>query len=76
MKKAFDIFIELIFWIAIFASPFLVCAAIAVIIYSSNKNLWWLSIIIGAIGIAAGIFFAEKIRKKYGCENYISKIFS
>ena len=76
MKKAFDLFIELIFWIAIFASPFLVCVAIATIIYSSNESLWWLSIIIAAIGIAAGIFVAEKVRKKYGCENFISKIFS
>ena len=76
MKKAVDTFIEFIFWIAIFASPFLFCALIGLIIYSSNENLLWLSIIISATGFISGTFLAENIRKKYGCANYISKIFS
>jgi hypothetical protein len=76
MKKAFDIFVESIFWMAIFASPFLLSVAIGIIIYISNKNLLWILIAISLIGFFAGIFLAEKIRKKCGCTNYMSKIFS
>ena len=75
MKKVFDLLIESIFWLAIFASPFLVSFAIGTIIYISNESLLWLSIAILVIGFIAGIFFAEKIRRKHGCENYISKLF-
>jgi len=76
MKKIFNTFVEFIFWVAIFGSPFLTCFAVATIIYSSHENLRFLSIAIIIIGFIGGILLAEKIRKKYGCSNYISKIFS
>jgi len=76
MKKVFNAFIEFVFWLAIFASPFLACFAIAAIIYASHENLKLISIAIIIIGFISGILLAEKIRKKYGCSNYISKIFS
>jgi hypothetical protein len=76
MKKVFDMLTELIFWIAIFASPFLLSVAIGTLICISNESLLWLSIIIVTIGFFAGLFLAERIRKKYGCSNYMSKIFS
>ena len=76
MKKVFDILTELIFWIAVFASPFLLGVVIGTLIYIPNESLLWLSIIIVAIGFFTGLFIAEKIRKKYGCSNYMSKIFS
>ena len=75
MKKVFNAFIEFVFWLAIFGSPFLACSAIAILIYSSHENLKLLSITIIVIGFISGIFIAERIRKKYGCTNYISKIF-
>jgi hypothetical protein len=75
MKKLFDILLKLIFWLAIFGSPFLACFAIAIIIYSSHENLKLLSITIVIIGFISGTFLAEKIRKKYGCSNFISRIF-
>ncbi len=69
MKKVFDILTELIFWIAIFASSFLLGVGIGTLIYISDESLSWLSIIIVAIGFLTGLFFAERIRKKYDCSN-------
>jgi len=74
MNKIFHFLIELIFWIAIFASPVLVSAAIAAYVYFSNARLFWLSIVFCSVGVLLGAFVAEKIRRKYGCAKYISKI--
>ena len=76
MKKAFDIFVESVFWLAIFASTLLLSIAIGIIVYVSNKNLLWLLITISLVGLITGIFLAERIRRKHGCTNYLSKIFS
>lgn len=75
MKKIFDVFVELIFWFAIFASPLLISLAIATIIYFSNEKLLGLSIFISSIGFLTGIFIAEKIRRKQGCSNFFSTLF-
>jgi len=74
MRKVFKTFIELIFWLAIFASPFLLSLAIAAIVYFSNQKLFWLSIFISSTGFLMGIFIAEKIRRKQGCSNFISEL--
>ena len=74
MNKLFSFFIELVFWIAIFLSPTLISGAIAFIIYINNNNLYWLSIAIGILGVSGGVLFAERIRIKYGCSRYISRI--
>jgi hypothetical protein len=74
MKRFFDAFVELVFWIAVFASPFLLSVAIGAIIYFTHEKLLWLSIVIFLMGIIAGVFFAERIRKKYGCARYIARI--
>ena len=76
MRKVFDIFVEFIFWIAIFASPFLLSIAIGLFVYIHNKNLLWVLFLISSIGFITGVFIAEKIRRKYGCTIYMSKIFS
>jgi len=60
--------------VAIFASPFLIGAIIGVSIYIANQNLLWLSVTIVSIAAVIGIVFAERIRKKYGCSRYMSKI--
>jgi hypothetical protein len=74
MQKVFHAAIEIFYWIAIFISPLLVGGVIALIIYLRNENLLWLSIIIASIGMVTGILFAERVRKKYGCSRYMSKI--
>lgn len=74
MKKIFEILIEVIYWIAIFASPVLLSLFIGIVICINNEKLLWLSICICSIGIIFGIFLAERIRKKYGCARYIARI--
>ena len=76
MRRLFDIFVELIFWLAIFASPLLLAIAIGLIIYISHEELWWLAILICSIGFVIGIFAAERIRRKYGCAAYLGSLFS
>ena len=55
MRRLFDIFVELIFWLAIFASPLVFAAAIGLIIYISHEELKWLAILICSIGFLFGI---------------------
>jgi len=64
MRRVFDIFVELIFWLAIFASPLLIAGAIGLIIYISHEELWWLAILICSIGFVIGIFAAERSKEK------------
>ncbi len=74
--KFIKLFFEIIFWLLLLISKVLLLGLIILIIDSfvdlSN------SIIIGfmIIGILWGIYFAEKIRRKYGCTAYWSAIYS
>jgi len=76
MQKFFHIIIEIIYWIAIFLSPVILFSAIAASIYISNENNFWLSVIVLSLGVVFGVLWAERIRKKYGCSRYMSKILS
>jgi hypothetical protein len=51
-------------------------AGVAFIIYISAPNLAWLSIIIIGLGFIVGIVFAERVRRKYGCTRYMSRLIS
>jgi hypothetical protein len=46
MNKLF----ELIFWIKIFLSPFVLLNVIGFIIYLSDDNLWWVWVALGVLG--------------------------
>jgi uncharacterized membrane protein YfcA len=74
MNKLFHGIIELIFWVAIFSSPLLIGSAIAFILYLNMPKLEWLSIVIASIGALIGILFAERVRRKYGCTRYMSRL--
>ncbi len=76
MQKLFHTAIEIIYWVGLFVAPLLGSAVIAAIIYFSNTHLLWLAAIVLFAGAVTGIFFAERIRKKYGCSNYMSRILS
>jgi hypothetical protein len=76
MNKIFHIVVEIIFWLAIFCSPLLISLAIAFLIYINSPKLEWLSIIISSIGLVSGVLFAERIRRKYGCTRYMSRLIS
>jgi hypothetical protein len=76
MNKTFHIVVEIIFWLAIFCSPLLISLANASIIYINSPKLEWFSIIISSVGLVSGVLFAERIRRKYGCTKYMSRLIS
>ena len=65
--------INSIFWLGIFIVPAGILGFIAYYKYveSSDNYIW--SIIIAVIGVAAGIFLAEIIRRKYGLDNFFGR---
>jgi len=74
MIKLIRIIITIGFWLHAFAIPFLICSLCAFIIYSDYGNKLF-AIVIWGIGITAGILLAEFIRRKYGLDNFFSKIY-
>lgn len=72
MNKLF----EIIYWIKIFLSPFIIFLFIALAIYFSNEELLWISVLLSIIGLALGIVYAERIRKKHGTTQYMGKIYN
>jgi len=65
--------IEALFWLLLCLSPILIFGLMSVFAYSifHSKEL---SIGICVVGIIAGIFFAEKIRKKYGTSRFYGRL--
>lgn len=74
MQRVFHFIIEFFSWLSIFISPFLIGVLVGVFIYIANQSLLWLSIGIVIIAVVIGIVFAERIRKKYGCSRFMSRI--
>ncbi|TPD69788.1 SoxR reducing system RseC family protein [Flavobacterium microcysteis] len=72
MNKLF----EIIYWVKIFLSPFIIFLFIALAIYFSNEELLWISILLSIIGLVLGIVYAERIRKKHGTTQYMGKIYN
>jgi uncharacterized membrane protein YeaQ/YmgE (transglycosylase-associated protein family) len=68
-------FIKLLLWLQVFASPALLFAIIAFVIYSKNENNKSIAIILLIIGGILGAFFAEWVRRKYGLENFFGQLY-
>lgn len=75
-KSHFEIFTEIMGWLQIFISPFLIGIIIGVIIYVSNPNSTglFIGIMISVIGFIIGIVWATRVWKKRGTIHFISKI--
>ena len=72
--KLTEFLINSIFWLWAFIVPAGILAFLGWIIYQNkpeNLPYFILSII---LGVAAGIYFAESIRKKYGLVHFFSRI--
>jgi hypothetical protein len=65
--------VELIYWLQIFLSPFILLNFLGIYIYLSNKKLLWLSILVGILGCVLGLYFAERIRKRIGTSSFMAK---
>lgn len=73
--KVLDSITEIIDWLKIFISPFLIFGFIGFVLYKNidsgiGLGLFVLFVI---IGLALGIYFAERIRKKVGTTTFITK---
>jgi membrane protein YdbS with pleckstrin-like domain len=69
-----DRVMEIIYWIQIFLSPFLISIIVAVIAYFNIPDNYWLPIGILITGASVGIILAERIRRKYGTTTYMGRI--
>jgi hypothetical protein len=64
-----------IYWLQVFASPFLFSGIVAFIIYSSNEKHKIIAIAVLCTGIIAGILLAEYIRRKYGLSTFFGNLY-
>ncbi len=74
MNRAFHVLMEMIFWVLIFLSPMLAFLAIGMLMLLYVDVPLYAFYTAAGVGILTGIFVAEKIRRKYGCVNYMSRI--
>jgi len=73
----FDKIFDIIAWIKIFLSPFIIGLVLASVIWFSNDSnlIKMASLGVAGLGIILGIIFAEKIRKKTGTQEFVSRIY-
>lgn len=74
MKKVFSFLVEAIFWLQLFISPAAIGALAGIVLYIYQPQLAFLSILLGIAGVITGIWWAERVRRKYGTSRYASKI--
>ncbi len=76
MSNFFEIIMDIIGWLQIVASPFLIGLGIGVLIYFSNQNNTNLIIAIGLaiLGLIIGIIWATKIWKTKGSMWFVSQV--
>jgi len=75
-KSLFEYFIEVLGWLQIVASPFVISSIIGAVIYFSTPTTTRLiiAIIIIIIGLAIGIIWANRVWKKNGTIRFMSRI--
>ena len=74
--KLFNLFVEVIGWLRIMASPLFLGITIGIIIYMIETNAIGISLAIAvtSAGLIVGIVMASRICKKHGTMNFISKL--
>ena len=76
MSKLFELLTEIIGWLQIFASPFLVSLIIAAVIYFSNQTFAnvIIALLIGFLGTVGGIILAtKKFKSEKGTIEFLSR---
>ncbi len=76
MQRIFEYLLELIGWIRIVASPFLIGVVIAAVVYLPDPNTTRLAIAISmmVLGLIIGIIWAVKVSKNGSTFTFISRI--
>ena len=74
-KSLFDFLIEIVGWLQIVASPFLIGLIIGCIVYFSKSNITTLivGIVIATIGLCIGIVWATRVWRKKGTIHFMSR---
>lgn len=74
--RILEIFVEVLSWLRIVASPLLIGIGIGILIYTTNLNSvgMTLAIIITYIGLLMGIIWATKVWRKTGTSNFMSRV--
>lgn len=72
--KIFMFFINAIYWLGIFIVPTGIMSFLGIWIYIKNESNLLYSIILIIVGLVLGIFLAEKIRRKYGLDNFFGRL--
>jgi hypothetical protein len=67
--------VELIYWIKIFLSPFLILVAMGWVVYVYDQHFLWISLLLGITGTILGVFWAERVRRRTGTAQYMAKIY-
>ena len=75
-KSLFDLFAEVIGWLQIFASPFLIGLIIGALIYfpKPNTSRSVIAILVIILGLVTGIIWATRAWKKKGTIHFMSKL--
>lgn len=76
MQKIFFFIVELFYWFLIFLSPTLGFGLIGLFLITALDSSIIALYVCLAVGPVIGAVWAERIRRKHGCSNYWSRIFS
>ncbi|MES1181559.1 MAG: hypothetical protein ABUL44_02065 [Flavobacterium sp.] len=76
MRRAFELFTEIVGWLQIVAGPLFAGIIIGALVYNSNRNITGLiiGISIALLGLVLGIIWATKIWRKKGTVRFLSRI--
>jgi hypothetical protein len=75
-KSFFELFTEIMGWLQIAASPFLIGLALGAIVYllKPESLTLWIGIAISLAGLIFGIIWATRVWKKKGTIYYVSRV--
>jgi len=74
--RIIEIFVEILSWLRIMASPLIIGVGIGILVYGNNPNNTGMAIgvIISFIGLLFGIIGATKVWRKTGTSNFLSRV--
>lgn len=72
--KLIGLFVEGMFWLAIFLSPTVAFGLVSLVVYAKTKTIFPFPVIILLLGMACGVLLAEWVRKKYGSSTFLSRL--
>lgn len=72
--RIFLFIINTIYRLLLFIVPASILGFISALLYLKSKDDLFFSVIIGIAGISFGIALAEYVRRKYGLNNFFSRI--